>query len=833
MRDSARSLVCGVLATVVASSLLTLIPASPSSADLVSDGVTSSSQTVVAQQFDPYVSSSPMPDLKVTVSQTKDLTSQAVLVSWTGGKASTRPNADDGGTNFLQIAQCWGDDPNDSSRPDRTTCQYGLSGIPGSTRDNFINTKTVDSHDSDYTAGTSYGPDTSYVAVPFKASTGEVVNPISTDDKGNKTINFDIDPNNNQFFTNYTNNQVKWAGSDESGVGYSKFEIQTVMQSPALGCGTPVVNGNVATGQSCWLVVIPRGVADNGQNSTSKSGLLWDTWKHALAVKLNFRPVGVRCSIGAAEKQISGSELIARAVSSWQPKLCGVPGGSAYVLSTGNEADSLTTAASDPNSPLALTSEPLAAAQGQDPLLYAPVAMSGVVVSFAIDRSVTTRGKVPQAYRDNNFSPFSTLRITPRLLAKLLTASYVDSLPPADKSHINFIDASHPGKNARNLTKDPDFLSVNDVEWKYQNIIAIGLSDAITPLGRSDMADKVWSYIMSDADARDFMNGEPDPWGMVVNPWYSVDAATNPSGAALDLSARSFAKADPIEVPDTTSQPFGSGAINLVTWRPYVSDFDTAAYKVLRGDPMALGPWNAGALPPAYSKTTGAFQGNQRVIALSTASSAAKYACVNASLMNPAGVFVAPTLLSMSAAQAAMTPSTNNKQVLNFDFASDAAKAAEAAYPLTMPVYAAVNPTLLNADLRAPYAAFIKYAATLGQQSGTDVGQLPPGYAPLATGLVQQALQDASLVAQGAVHPNPSPNPTDSVPTGTPTDNPTPQPTGNPVQISLGPITPKDPANPVSSGAVPFSFAAGMFGGFIYPRIGRKRDSKKTSQRKL
>ena len=62
-------------------------------------------------------------NLKVTVSQTKNLINQTVQVSWTGA-----PPPNGSTTNFLQIMQCWGDDP---AGPDRTQCQFGVSGQGG------------------------------------------------------------------------------------------------------------------------------------------------------------------------------------------------------------------------------------------------------------------------------------------------------------------------------------------------------------------------------------------------------------------------------------------------------------------------------------------------------------------------------------------------------------------------------------------------------------------------------------------------------------------------------------------------------------------------------
>jgi len=818
VRTTARALAVGALFALAASLLQGALTPAKSYADTVTDSATSSTVTVAAKDVDQNISSAPMPNLKVTVSQTQNLTSQAVIVSWTGGVQSTRPSGDSAGQNFLQIAQCWGTDPNNPNMPDKTTCQYGLSGVVASTRDNQIPTRLLGSEDRQYSAPTGFAG-TSYVSVPFKAATGEVVNSIATDSSGARSQDQTVDPNNNQFFTNLTNNQIRWAGADSAGNGYSRFEIQTVMQSPGLGCGTPQGTGANVLGSSCWLVIIPRGTADNGQSTISTSGLLADSWQHAIGIKLGFTPVGVHCAIGATEKQLAGSELVASAIQSWQPKLCSEPGGSAYVMSTEASADAMSAELTDPSAPLAFTSTP-AADDTSNQLSYAPIAISGVVLSFAIDRSVTSRGKVPPEYTASDQAPFDKINITPRLLAKLLTSSYTDALPNGDKSELGYIDYRSPGHNARNLTKDPDFLAVNDVEWKYQSIIGVGLSDLITPLGRSDLAQRLWDYIMADPEAAAWMNGQPDPWGMVVDPWYSTNADLNPSGVPFAIPRNDFPKADPIEKADETSTG-GSGAVNLVTWRPYVADFETGSLKVLRGDAQALGPWNALAAPPAYTKTAGDIPGIQKVMAVSTAAAANRYKVLTASLQNSAGQFVAPTTLGMQAAMAAATPFNANSQILSYNFSSDQAKAASDAYPLTMPIYAAVNPGLLNNDLRAPYSTLIGYAALKGQNPGADPGQLPAGYAPLSDGLIAQAMKVTSLVINGVSASSltsPSIEPPVVVPTPTPGE-----PSLPPVQVLLGAKTPLDPAGTPQQNAVPYAFAGGMAVSFIYPRLRRRK----------
>jgi hypothetical protein len=103
----------------------------------------------------------------------------------------------------------------------------------------------------------------------------------------------------------------------------------------------------------------------------------------------------------------------------------------------------------------------------------------------------------------------------------------------------------------------------------------------------------------------------------------------------------------------------------------------------------------------------------------------------------------------MMAAQSAMTPTENNPNVVGFDFESTQAKAAKAAYPLTVPVYAALNPLQSDAASRKAFANMIKYAVTSGQTPGTELGELPPGYAPLSDELVDLAKSAANSILNG------------------------------------------------------------------------------------
>jgi hypothetical protein len=84
-----------------------------------------------------------------------------------------------------------------------------------------------------------------------------------------------------------------------------------------------------------------------------------------------------------------------------------------------------------------------------------------------------------------------------------------------------------------------------------------------------------------------------------------------------------------------------------------------------------------------------------------------------------------------------------------------AAAYASGAYPLTMPVYAAVSPTLPLSSRKA-YAKALAYVTTTGQQPGFSPGNLPPGYAPLTSSLRAQAKHAIAQLLKKAKAPEQS-----------------------------------------------------------------------------
>ncbi|TXK19480.1 hypothetical protein [Homoserinibacter sp. GY 40078] len=817
-----RSGLSGIAVGALVFGVLTLVGVVvPAPGAAAADG---SAVTISAADLDPNVDTAPFPDLRVTVSQTQDLVAQGIRISWTGGSKSTVPSQQTGGEDFLQFAQCWGDDPDDPSRPDRTTCQFGGTNSAGTTRDNFREDSWVAPEDEQYTAPGDGLANPTYTSIPFRSVTGETVASVVD----HKQVAIDV--NTNEFFTRLTTNEVAWAGSGNDGSGTTTFEVQTAMQAPGLGCGTPVSSDPTAPGRSCWLVVIPRGVSDNGTPSITQSGLFWDSWQHAIGVKLQFKPLGDRCPVGAAERQLAGSELVSVAISSWQPSLCMSEGGAVYSALSGTESDALLAANGMESAPLALTSRALKT-EGEDQLQYAPIALTGLTISFAIDREPRAGGETPQEYRDRARLPMTSIKLTPRLVAKLLTNSYTDSLPTdADKSHLTHSDgAGGTVSNPRTLTYDPEFLEINDEEWAYQALVAPSLADLLVPQGRSDAAWALWSYLLADGDAKAFLAGTPDPWGMRVNPYYSTTAKDNPSGAELTLPREDFPKADPTEQAETTQ----AGPINIVTWRPYVNDFDSSAYLTLRGDGQLLGAWDPISVPPKYGKTARSLPGLQRVLGLTDTASAARYQVYTAELRNPAGEFVGPDTTSMLAAAAAMTADPDQIQVLGYDASSEKARQAPSAYPLTMPVYAAARPALEDDELRADYAAFIRFASGSGQTPGTSDGQLPAGYAPLPKSWRAQATASAAVIEAG-VDDTPPPassgdgdGATDPLPGGStveepPVDN-NPDASGEPAGALTGDPTPDDPEVGGLSATVPLSLLSGVAAAIATPLVSRRR----------
>ncbi|MYS19490.1 hypothetical protein GA0115240_10921, partial [Streptomyces sp. DvalAA-14] len=667
-------------------------------------------------------------DMRFTVSQTQRLTSQAVTVTWSGGVPTTFAGTQFN-TDFVQIMQCWGDDDGtvaSNPGPSRTQCQYGASPTtdrtswPGNARDD-TRTITYNAQPTNYGQDDRYGADGAFGTgeVPFKSVDGTEIT---------------TGTQNNALFSYNTTNEIDFARTGADGTGKEFFEVQTALEAPHLGCGEPVRKAGVTAPRSCWLVIVPQGhldldgkpYADRTQVNAG-SPVSSTNWKNRIAIKLGFNSVDSSCPLGASERQTTGSELAADAMTSWQAALC--PTGTVYGYTEIGEPDARQRVVQNGGSGLAFTARGL----GTGDAVYAPVGLSAAVIGFTIERRA--KFGAPDSVKQISGTKVGSINLTPRLVAKLLTESYRSSVWGAvqtvsDKAgNTSLVAAKHYAwakKNPTGLVTDPDFLAFNP-EFANLSVSETPATDTdlITALGHSDTAATIWAWIEADKDARQFLAGIPDPYGMTVNPNYSTNADLNPGHFSFDPLRDDYPKSDPWCAAGAGADPDAKQC--MTDFHPYVDDMHAGALHTRRADTLWKSTWDALGNPPGYKSPGPQPVGSRFELTITDAASAARYGLQTAKLLNASGTFTAPTTATLTTAAADASATSGGVKVI------DPAKVkAKTGYPLTELVYAALRPDKLTAAARKDYATLLRYAAGPGQISGADPGDLPPGYAPLS-----------------------------------------------------------------------------------------------------
>jgi hypothetical protein len=695
---SARRVVAALLAMMLGAAVLTVLSsAPPASADKAPPG---SAKTLSG--------TGDFMNLKVTVSQTNNLINQTVAVTWKGG-VPTVPGTEFG-LDYLQIMQCWGDDPG----PDRTQCQYGGSVTQTApSAGSWVRSRQVSYGQlvdpKETLKKQANGFDQAYV--PFWPVGKPQPTDVATSD-------------HSDFYDAQVTNENPTARTHGDGTGVEFFEIQTVTQAAGLGCGEPVNTGGTVNGRKCWLVVVPRGnkevdgstVADN--RLLNSSPLSETNWENRIVFPLEFLPVGLNCPIGAAERRMIGHELAAEAVSRWQPVLCAGGGALYNYTQLGDEV--IRSQVLDGSSPgLALMTNPIPPDQAPPdrPLVYAPVGLSGLAIAFNVEHQAAPGAPPEQVQLDGQ--RFPSMKLTPQLVAKLLTQSYQGAV------------AGQPDylkTNPTGLTVDPEFLKINSDYTAFANFNIP--PDALVQLTNSDLTSLLWSWVKADPDARDFLAGKPDPSGMVVNP----------NNKDLALPTSTFPRNDQgcLEVVVGTGL---TGKICTLDSHPFTNDMHDSGLSASRGDTQARTVVDGGGGTAVVKKVDRQPPGRRAVLALVDAATASRYGLPTAQLQNAAKAFVAPTTESLQAGEAAMKPSG-----VGGVLAPDLATTNPAAYPLTALSYAVTAPAALDAAAGKDYAAFLRYAAGPGQLPGVEPGQLPFGMAPLPDVLKAQAIAAAATI---------------------------------------------------------------------------------------
>ena len=529
------------------------------------------------------------------------------------------------------------------------------------------------------------------------------------------------------------------------GTGSVDVEVMTKVESVTLGCN--------ATTQ-CSIVVVPNygdptrqdlefpefpacamifATYDSVCTSAPHHGNVIDApwaWDNRVVIPLSFADTGEACEFADAEASVLGSPKSERAFTSWQRSTCTADTPVTFDYTSQGEGLSRS-AFLNGLTDVALTSRPIDPAsltEATRPFTYAPVASSAVTVAFRVDDLVT-------------HLPIAEMKLNPRLIAKLITESYgYFGVAPEGADYGNPATRGNPVT----LFADPEFIELNPGPvWPsgyYSNCAA-----PIIMADLSDLTYELTRYLESDPEARAFLDGEEDEWGMQVN--------TNFVG--IEYPAEAFELRDPDEWMGRVFQPIQG--LNQVARKMVTNSFAGTSYVLgppPEQKPEKCGPGLNGVEPP----------GTRAFVAIIDTANAAAYRFPTASLLNGAGEYVAPTLESMDAAVAEM--------VVNEDGITrspDFTSTEPAAYPLTTIDYAIVPTSGLDDATAESVGRILDQAAGPGQELGQLIGGLPPGYLPLGDDLIAQTVAAAAAVrAQAGAFPTPSPSPTPT-PSASPT----------------------------------------------------------------
>jgi len=674
------------LAAALVSAALALTAGAPAAAGADSDDTSATVQ-----------GSGRFSDLRVTVSKTEHLVNEVVHITWSGMKGGSGTNF---GANYLQIMQCWGDEP----VPDREKCQFG----------GFIDTKYggffVASRQVDY--GLLKDPKETievpagklHAYVPFTSVTGVTEESMPS-----------------QFFGGYTTNEQPFGRTTGDGTGEDFFEIQTNREAPGLGCGERV-NGSP---RDCWLVIVPRDSTEvDGNppedNVIDSSPLAQSNWDDKLSIRMKFDPVGLSCPIGTAEKRLMGHEEVAEAIVRWQPKLCSEAGA---IFGFSQVADDIArTKVLDADPWLDFVGHPIDPAivpEGRQ-VTYAPVAVSGLGVAFNFDTNPSFRP--PPEVEAARGQRVKEMKLNARLIAKLLTQSY----------QAGSFSGSVSGTNPIDLLKDPEFKQLNPSYANFKT--ETPLVSLMQPLGLTDGHEALWAYVGSDKDAVAFLAGKADAWGMKVNPRYKGLSTDRPDFPRNDLGT--------LNLGDDGNG--GSILLQELDARPFAADMHDVARSAARGDTLARTIWDPTSTPPAFKRDPLQVGGQRAILGITDLPTARRYSLPMVALKNAAGKYVTPNDASLKAGLAQMKPSGVDGVVVPNPAGKD-----PAAYPIPVVSYAVTSPQVLTKADRKVYSAFIKYAVTQGQVPGIEQGKLPAGYVPLTAKLVAQSLAAAKVIASG------------------------------------------------------------------------------------
>jgi hypothetical protein len=514
-----------------------------------------------------------------------------------------------------------------------------------------------------------------------------------------------------------------YALTAKNGTGTDTLQIETGLQNSSLRCSAV---------RACSLLILPVDGGDPGvppktppdctdhqrdastQQATmagivqSEAGGPLDTcaWQDRIVVPLHFAKTPANCKMSHTAFSAAGSPMLQRAMTSWLTGLClgqnplGVSYDTSFSEATARQFFL------DGSEDVALTTDP-ADATGVHPYTYAPVGITAAALAYWMDNPRTGQ-------------PYTDLRMTARLVTKLITTSYnyqQYACTPKDP------DPPPPGcneaveHNPESLFRDPDFKAINP---GIRGSVDPDFSDFPTLLaGNSDMTDEVTRWIGANLAASSFLASWPDPWGMRVNINYQGE----------QFPEDEFTAQDPFEAWNHS-------------FMPQFPLSKVVSYQAFNWDPgISIQPVVVVGGPPTYPPNAAEVPGTRDLEAILDLADATADQMPVAALQNHEGDFVLPSSQSMRAAVQDMITNQDgitqddNENAINLD-----------AYPWTMVVYAMVPTAGISHRKAVAIARWLDYVAGPGQVSGTTPGQLPGGYLPLDARQRAQTLKAAREV---------------------------------------------------------------------------------------
>lgn len=526
------------------------------------------------------------------------------------------------------------------------------------------------------------------------------------------------------------------AFTDVDGTGSVQFEVRSDVENESLGCNHKVACSIVVipvVGLSCDQPSSPMTISDKacrkggqfpaGSSNFANEGVdqavspsMWwspSNWKNRFSIPITFGLPPDTCDIldPRAPTGFYGSELLAQAALQWAPAYC--LNKQRFKFQFNNMSDEAGWNLMEGGGGVAAEVSSEHQLRGSNPVGYAPTAVTGFSIGYQIDKP-------------DNAGEVTNLKLNARLIAKLLTESYLGS----------DLGRGHPGigNNPLAIMNDPEFIELNPgVSQISQEVGAtlLALSNS------SDVIEQLTEYIAQDKDAMAFIHGKADPWGMKVNPSYKN----------IDMPRADWPLLDTY-IPKTESE---CRQKNPAVYFSQIAAPVTTMRKIAEA---LLDAWPNVQTRCDYDQATRLFKlgridrqsyGSRFMLGIVSLGDAERYGLRSAQLETKPGTYVGPTNRSLGAAIAL---SKQSQKYHPFVLDQADVRRSGSAYPGTMVVYTAARLQNLPQDDADKVAQFIRISTSEGQRPGSGNGRLPAGFLPIQkTGVTAKLYRSAQETA--------------------------------------------------------------------------------------